>query len=111
MSDDDNEGATAFTKNVQALSHEPRADALPLAIRQDRYRCEAHPDHVRPRSLHGHRRKENVPNDRTIVGDQRQRVHARVPQVLDEVGLRRAAERKLVDMPNAGGILRPFWAN
>jgi len=66
---------------------------------------------VCPRPFHGDRRKVDVPNDRTIVGDQRQRVRARVPQFLDEVGLRRASERKLVDVPNAGGILRPFWAN
>jgi hypothetical protein len=69
MPEDDNEGTAAFTEDVQASPHKLRADALPLAIRQDGRR-QSHPDDTSPRALDHRRGKEDMAHDRAILSHQ-----------------------------------------
>jgi hypothetical protein len=51
-------------------------------------------------------------HDRAVIfSHQRQRLAARPPQFIDEVGLRRLSERKLIDVSNLERVVRSLEAN
>jgi hypothetical protein len=110
MSDDDNERAAPFTKADEASSHKLRADALPLATGWHSHRCQSLPEGGPP--INHRRCKEDMTHDRAVIfSHQRQRVAARPPQSIDEVGLRWSPERKLIDVSNLERVFRSLEAN
>ena len=111
MSDDDDERAAALAKHLQAASHELRANALSLVIGSDSHRRQSHPrDSSRP-ALGHHRREQNMTDNAIVDRDQRQRLCARLAQLVDEIGFRRLLECQLVDPSNRGNVFRSFLAN
>ena len=111
MSDDDHERTTALAKQLQAASHEFGAYTLSLAIRGDGHRRQSHPGYS-PRTAVGHnRREEDMTDHATVDSDQRQRVRARLAELVDEMSFRRLLERQLVDTSNLGDVFGFFPAN
>src|SRR5688500_13093889 len=111
MSDHHNEGTAALVEDLQAASDELRADALALAIRPYRHRCQAHPVYVLPVSLDYHGREQDMAHDLAVLSHQRHRVRTSPAQFIDQVSLRRLPERKLIDVSNRCGVFRPLWTN
>ncbi len=96
---------------VEAGLGEGGADALALAMRQDRDRRQA-PDAIAGIGIECHRHEGDLADDRAVLlGDQRQREIAVGAQALHQIRLGRAREGGAQQRIDAGGILGPFGAD
>src|SRR5262249_34909967 len=111
MADDDDEWAAALAEQVQALPHQFRPDAAPLALGDYGHWRQPHSLDRPALALDRRGREEDMADDRVVLGHQGQRVRAILPQTVDEIRLQRLPERQLVDLPDSGGVVGPLGAD
>jgi len=108
VSHDHDERASSIAEKVQPSRDELRADPGPLAVGEDGHRRQSHPDDPLSCALDHHRREEDVPHDAGVLGDERQRVGAGLPQSVDEIGFGRLSEGQFVDASDLSAVRGSF---